>query len=270
MTQKILMCRPDFFGVDYVINPWMQGNVGQSNHALAAEQWNALHALLEQQAEIVLVEPQKGWPDMVFTANAGLVFGNRVIASIFHAPQRQGETPHFVRWFGNNGFELADWPESVPFEGAGDGLFDRKHPWLWLGHGFRSSPKAAALLEEKTGRKVIPLHLVNPSFYHLDTCLCPLSGGKLLYHPPAFDAESNARIESLVPEADRIVVEAGDAAGFVCNAVELGGKLFVNHASPALQHTLARNGFEVVITPLGEFMKAGGAAKCLTLKLIEP
>jgi N-dimethylarginine dimethylaminohydrolase len=35
---------------------------------------------------------------------------------------------------------------------------------------------------------VLPLELVNPRFYHLDTCFCPLAPGEALYYPDAFDA----------------------------------------------------------------------------------
>jgi lysine-ketoglutarate reductase/saccharopine dehydrogenase-like protein (TIGR00300 family) len=44
----------------------------------------------------------------------------------------------------------------------------------------------------------------------------------------------------------------------------------MNKVSEGLHKLLADRGFTVVETPLTEFLKAGGAAKCLTLKLIEP
>lgn len=271
MRQKILMCPPDFFGVDYVINPWMHGHVGQSDHALALKQWNALYDLLRAHADVALVPPQPGWPDMVFTANAGLVWRDRVVVSRFHAPERQGETPYFADWFRENGFLEADWPPDVPFEGAGDALFDRGTPArLWLSHGFRSASRARVLLEDQIGGEIVSLRLVDPHFYHLDTCLCPLAGGFLLYYPEAFDADSQARIRATVPETHRLAVEAEDARSFVCNAVEIDRRLFVNAASSALRERLASVGFSTTITPLTEFMKAGGSAKCLTLKLVEP
>ena len=43
----------------------------------------------------------------------------------------------------------------------------------------------------------------------------------------------------------------------------------MNGASEELQNRLKQIGFKPIITPLSEFMKAGGAAKCLTLKTIE-
>ena len=42
MTQSVLMCRPDHFGIEYEINPWMHVAV-EVDHALAAAQWQALY-----------------------------------------------------------------------------------------------------------------------------------------------------------------------------------------------------------------------------------
>ena len=108
--QKILMCAPDNFGVDYVINPWMLGNRGRVNHALSVRQWNNLRDALAAHAEITLIEPQPNLPDMVFTANAGMVLGNVAVASRFRYSARQGEEPFFCQWFEHNGFPLAPWP----------------------------------------------------------------------------------------------------------------------------------------------------------------
>ena len=154
---------------------------------------------------------------------AGLVVGKLAIASRFHAAQRQSEEPHCRAWFEANGYELLDWPPDVPFEGAGDALFDRYHELLWVGRGFRSHHAAAVLLARMLGCMTIPLDLVDPSFYHLDTCFCPLSGGHLLYYPAAFAEKSRATIEGLVLEGRRITVEEADAKEFCCNAVEIAG-----------------------------------------------
>lgn len=270
MKQKILMCAPDHYGVDYVINPWMADNCGRTDRARAYRQWEALKAKIEAHAEVVLVEPQHGLPDMVFTANAGLVWDGKVVVSRFRAKERQGEEPHFAAWFKENGFDVADWPQEVPFEGAGDALWDRALPLLWIGSGFRSDVAAPPLLEKIYGRRVVPMKLVDPRFYHLDTCMCPLPGGHMMYFPKAFADESLAAIESLVPADKRIAVSEEDAAHFACNAVNLNGYVFMNGASDKLRADLQKAGFEAILTPLDEFLKAGGTAKCLTLKLVDP
>ncbi|MDE2030627.1 MAG: nitrate reductase, partial [Alphaproteobacteria bacterium] len=210
-----------------------------------------------------------GLPDIVFTANAGLVLGKKAVVSRFRTVERQGEEKFDHEWFSQNGFDIVDWPQDVPFEGAGDALFDRGQELLWVGHGFRSHASVPALLEKMLGVKTAALNLVDPRFYHLDTCLCPLANGYMLYFPQAFDDVSRALIETHVAADGRIAVEEADALQFCCNAVDLDGHVFMNGASEALQNRLKRAGFTPVLTPLSEFMKAGGGAKCLTLKLVE-
>ncbi len=267
---NILMCPPHHYDVDYVINPWMKGNIHRSSRDLAEEQWNKLHKVLKDYATVELVTPEKGWPDMVFTANAGLVLGDQVVLSRFFHPERQGEEPYFQQWFEDNGYTVHTLPESLPFEGAGDALFDRTGGWLWAGYGFRSELDSHAYLAEWLEVEVVSLRLVDSRFYHLDTCFCPLADGYLLYYPGAFDDYSNRLIEMRVPADKRITIDEVDAVVFACNAVNVGQTVVMNQASDRLKQKLADCGFEVVETPLTEFLKAGGAAKCLTLKTTEP
>jgi len=268
-NQTILMCAPDFFSVDYIINPWMADNRGKTDHALALRQWESLKQALGTEGALSFIPQQKGLPDMVFTANAGLVLGNKVIVSRFRSQERRGEEPYFANWFWKNGFEIINWPDDVAFEGAGDALFDRSQAILWSGYGFRSDGKAPAQLEKILGRRTIGLHLIDPRFYHLDTCFCPLEDGYLMYFPKAFDAESQKNIEAFIPPEKRIVVAEEDALFFACNAVDLNKRIFLNNASADLQGQLKKAGFSPIVVPLSEFMKSGGAAKCLTLKLTE-
>lgn len=268
--QKILMVAPDYFGVSYTINPWMEGQIGHVNQSVAHGQWNALRDKLQRHVELVFAMPQIGLPDYVFTANAALVMGNKAIISRFHNKERQGEEPHYRDWFIKNGFTLLDWPSHIAFEGAGDALFDRGQNILWVGYGFRSDESVAIELERILGVATKRLRLVDPRFYHLDTCLCPLEGGYVMYYPAAFDAASQDVIAATVPEEKRIVVGDKDAFGFACNAVDVNRHVILNVASPELQDKLRKAGFTPVVTMLTEFLKAGGAAKCLTLKLVEP
>ncbi|ERN42494.1 N-dimethylarginine dimethylaminohydrolase [Rubidibacter lacunae KORDI 51-2] len=267
---RFLMCAPQHYDVDYVINPWMAGNIHKSSRDRAAEQWDRLFHIIDARAQVDLVAPQPGWPDMVFTANAGLVLGDRVVLSRFYHPERQGEEPHFRQWFKDNGFEVFELPQNLPFEGAGDALLDREGRWLWSGYGFRSELDSHAYIAKWLDIEVLSLRLIDERFYHLDTCFCPLSGGYLIYYPAAFDAYSNHLIEMRVPAEKRIAVEQADAGNFACNAVNIEQTIILNRASDNLKMHLTAAGFEVVETPLTEFLKAGGASKCLTLRVTEP
>lgn len=267
---RILMCAPDHYDVDYVINPWMEGNVHKSSRDRAVEQWNKLYNVLQELAQVDLIKPQKGVPDMVFTANAGLVLGNDAVVSRFYHPERQGEEPYFKQWFADNGFTVHELPRDLPFEGAGDALLDREGRWLWAGYGFRSELDSHPYLAKWLDIEVLSLRLIDERFYHLDTCFCPLAGGYLLYYPGAFDAYSNHLIEMRVPAEKRIAIQEADAVNFACNSVNVGQNVVMNKASDLLKKQLADVGFTVRETPLTEFLKAGGAAKCLTLRINEP
>jgi len=267
---RFLMCAPDHYEVDYVINPWMEGNIHKSSRERAVQQWQQLHHLLKERSQVELVSAQLGWPDMVFTANAGLVLGDTVVLSRFFHKERQGEEPYFKQWFQEQGYTVYELPKDLPFEGAGDALLDREGRWLWAGYGFRSELDSHPYLAKWLDIEVVSLRLMDERFYHLDTCFCPLTGGYLLYYPPAFDAYSNRLIEMRVPEAKRIPVTEADAVNFACNAVNLDQTVVMNKASDRLKGQLQAAGFQVVETPLNEFLKAGGAAKCLTLRVTEP
>ena len=267
---RILMCPPDHYEVDYVINPWMEGNIHKSSRDIAVEQWQELHHTLKDLAIVDLITPQQGVPDMVFTANAGLILGEHAVLSRFYHPERQGEEPYFQKWFEDNGFTVHKLPQDLPFEGAGDALLDREGRWLWAGYGFRSELDSHPYIAKWLDIEVLSLRLIDDRFYHLDTCFCPLTGGYLLYYPGAFDAYSNHLIESRVDAEKRIVIAEADAINFACNTVNVEQTVVMNKASDRLKQTLNEVGFKVIETPLTEFLKAGGAAKCLTLRINEP
>jgi N-dimethylarginine dimethylaminohydrolase len=267
---RILMCPPDYFSVDYVINPWMAGQESKLDIKVAKQQWTALHDAISELADVVIMDPQPELPDMVFTANAGAVYGNKAIASHFMPHERRPEEEHFKKWFRDNGFDLLDLDEKIGFEGAGDCLVDRRGPWLWTGHGFRTEIEAHPLIEAYFDVDLVSIRLTDSRFYHIDTCFCPLTDGFLMYHPPAFGFDSRMNIESRIAPHKRIVVDTADAGNFACNAVNVGDTVFLNKASDPLKARLMLAGFKVREIELTEFLKAGGSAKCLTLKVDEP
>ncbi|MCD9028619.1 nitrate reductase [Luteimonas sp. BDR2-5] len=267
---RILMCPPTHFAVDYVINPWMHGNQGSADPERARRQWQALVDVIATRATVECIEAGPGLPDMPFTANAGLVLGTTFVPSRFRHAERRGEEARFIDWFERRGFRVRTLPDTLAFEGAGDALLDRGQALLWLGHGHRSDAAAAPEIERMLGIETVPLQLVDPRFYHLDTCFCPLSGGGLMYCPDAFDAASRATIEARVPADLRLPMDDADALAFSCNAVDLGDLLVLHRASDGLRRRLGDAGHAVHEVPLDEFLKAGGSAKCLTLRLDEP
>ena len=264
---SFLMCAPRLYEVDYVINPWMLGNVHAASRELAAVQWNALHEKVSLIADVLLVEPQPGSPDMVFTANAGLLRGDQVAISSFFHPERQGEEPHFREWFRANGYRILDVARETPFEGEGDALFSEDGSRLWAGFGPRTFESSHHALRAEWEIEVVGLELVDPRFYHLDTCFAPLTGGYVMYFPAAFSTHAQRSIEAYYPPEKRVIVEEADAVRFACNAVNVGKTIILNSVSAGLHEKLESLGFEVIQTDLSEFLRAGGAAKCLVMRL---
>jgi N-dimethylarginine dimethylaminohydrolase len=265
--QTFLMCAPTLYDVDYVINPWMEGNLHGSSRERAAAQWQQLYEAITRIADVRLIDPQPGSPDMVFTANAGLERDGIVVLSSFFHSERQGEEQHFRRWFEHAGYVVLDTPRDTPFEGEGDALFSTDGSRLWVGYGPRTALASHHRLREIWPVEVVSLHLIDPRFYHLDTCFAPLEGGHVLYYPGAFDDPSLQKIEAFYPADKRIQVDETDALRFACNAVNIGDTILLNTITPRLVAKLESRGFTPIQFDLSEFLKAGGAAKCLVMKL---
>jgi N-dimethylarginine dimethylaminohydrolase len=274
---RFLMCPPRHFEVTYSINPWMDPQAwagsGAALHATATRQWRGLHHALQKHGAVIeMIVPASGLPDLVFTANAAVVLDRKALLARFRHPERQGEQPVFAAAFRalvERGLldEVAEMPEDVALEGAGDCIWDSRRRQFWKGSGFRSDAAAARVVEGCFGVPCVPLTLANPSFYHLDTAFCALPCGSVVYYPGAFTPQALDAIHSQVAPADRIALDEADAARFAANAVCFGGVIVLSSASAALQRALMTRGYKVVETPLDAFQRSGGSACCLTLRL---
>jgi len=260
---RILMCPPDYYGIEYEINPWMSRS-RQADRDGAIKQWSDLKSTFERLgAQVDLLSPVNGLPDLVFTANAAMIYRDQAILARFRHAQRQGEEPYNATWFEQNGFHVLRMPDTHYFEGAGDALFCGDT--LFAGYRRRSDARSQQEVGKLIGVRVIPLELIDPYYYHLDTCFCPLAPGVAIYFPGAFDEYGQKVLKDLVGQL--IEVDASEAPSFACNAVVIGRTVVTNIGCPRLHETLRAHGFDAVATPLDEFVKAGGSAKCLTLRL---
>ena len=267
MKPSVLMCAPEYFGVRYAINPWMEGQIGKVDSAVALRQWTEFYRTLQGQAEVHLIDTQSHVPDLVFTANAGLMIDGLFIPSRFKHEERRREEPLFREWFESHSDQIIPLPKNIYFEGAGDALAQPDRNRLWAGYGFRTDWESHQFLAEQLELEVASLHLIDSRFYHLDTCFCPLLDDQVMYYPAAFDAASLKTIENHIRPENRIIISEEDALHFACNAVLVDRVLFLNHAGPELIQLLEQKGYTPVIQPVPEFLKAGGANKCLTLAL---
>ncbi|MEV4802160.1 dimethylargininase [Nonomuraea sp. NPDC049421] len=261
MPKHFLMCRPDYFAVEYAINPWMHPEAG-ADRDIAVRQWEGLKSAYEELGhEVSLIEPIDGLPDMVFAANGALVAGGRVYGARFAYPQRAAEGPAYLRWFAERGYPGME-PAHVN-EGEGD--FLTLDEVILAGTGFRTDVVAHQEAQEYLGRPVVSLTLVDPRFYHLDTALFPLDGRNVAYYPEAFSPGSLAVLRRMFPDA--VLATAQDAEVLGLNAVSDGTNVVINAEATDLQLELKRRGYEVIPVDLSELRKAGGGPKCCTLEI---
>lgn len=260
------MCPPRYFTVSYTINPWM--DPGRPTHsARAMAQWTALveaHRSLGHTVE--LIDPEPGLPDMVFTANAATVIGGAVLGVRFRNAERVAEAEHYRRWFAENGAPEIVMPSAIN-EGAGDLMWTGA--LLLAGTGFRTEPAAHREAQEALGVPVVSLQLVDPYYYHLDTCLLVLddspSDPLIAYYPPAFSPGSQRVLARLFPDA--VIAGTADAVCLGLNGVSDGRSVVLPLAAAGLGRALAVRGFEPVFVDMSELRRAGGGPKCCTLEL---
>ena len=165
---RFLMSYPEFFTVNYEINSWM--NVKKKPDTQEAiKQWRRLfQILITLGVHVEDVGSDERYPDLVFTANAGVVKGRGFIPSNFRHPERQGESAVFEKWFAEHGYWTQNLPEGYFYEGAGDVL--PLDDFYVAGYGFRSNRVSYSKLTELLDISVVPVELTNSYFYHLDTC----------------------------------------------------------------------------------------------------
>ncbi|MBW3538357.1 amidinotransferase [Candidatus Parcubacteria bacterium] len=266
MPKRFLMCPTTYFDIEYEINPWMHTD-NRVDQALALHQWRQIHDTYERIGHIVeTLDPVKGLPDLIFTANAALVIDGKVMLSRFRYPERQGETRYNQAWFESNAKRLGITEIRLAehnFEGEGDALFTGDT--IIAGYGFRSEQPAHRELADFFNIKVISVKLVDPYFYHLDTCFSPLSPEAAMFLPNAFDAEGVAAIKkhfkTLIETTPR------EAAAYGLNAVSDGHNVVMSNMAPTLAKQLKDHGFNPITTPITEFHKSGGAVRCVTLEI---
>lgn len=269
----MLLCKPQYFAIDYEINPWMNIKHGADSQ-LAMRQWQKLRqTIVDCGEDIQLVPPVGGLPDLVFTANCGIKAGQQIYLSRFKYPQRQSEREEFKKWFTHAGYQIVAEPSAFfdrrqgyigpSFEGAGDALFLGN--LLFAAYGFRTDPEIYPILCELLNiKKSVPCELVDPHFYHLDTCFCPLNDHQALWFPPAFSVETQQRMKEV---AELFAIPAEEERSFACNAVIIGKHAIIPDRCPRTRSILEKLDFNVYECTMTEFIKSGGACKCLTFDL---
>jgi N-dimethylarginine dimethylaminohydrolase len=271
IPRNVLMVTPEYYGVEYVINPHMKTVSGElplvdENRALF--QWEKLKEKIEELGlKVSVIGGKEGLPDMVFSANQILPLDSkRVLASKMATKQREDEVKYFKGFFQNHGKEVKELPADVEkFEGTGDGIWHHGMELLWIGHGLRSSYSAIEYLGDDLGLPVVPLKLVDEHFYHLDTCMAIIDSKTVVWTPKAFSNESQKLIDDFFPITIEIPYEEAKNH-FSCNCWSVDGKNVITPINtPILKSKLESHGFQVHEIDTSEFLKSGGSVFCLKL-----
>jgi N-dimethylarginine dimethylaminohydrolase len=254
------MCKPLYFDTfNYVINPWMKP--GTINKEKAMQQWLELvKAYAKLGITVEVMDQQKGDPDMVFSADQGIVFNNKVLLSRFWCTERKNETTHYKKWFTEKGYTIINLPDQVFFEGNGDAYLWNDQ--LLIGTGFRADEKTCNTVSKLLNINVIPLEIIDPLFYHLDVGFFPLNQQTAFYYPTAFSQKSRGVLKKIVPNLIEFSKE--EAFGFCANSIVTDNQVIQQKGNPTFVNKLHKLGYESIEIETGEFMKSGGGIHCLT------
>ncbi|MCB9669002.1 MAG: amidinotransferase [Alphaproteobacteria bacterium] len=272
----VLMADASGFDVAYVINPHMAGNIGTVDREKARAQWQALTDVYRRLGyEVHVIDAVEGLPDLVFTANQsfpGQLPDGRwvVLQSHMHAEVRRPEEDVVADWHRARGATVDKMSREqgfIPFEGMGDAHWFPGRRLIIGGHGFRTHrdiyPRIATVFQVP----VVTLDLVDPRFYHLDTCLAPLDENTALFVPEAFRADAVHVLSALFERLIEVPLdEAVDL--LACNGHCPDGKHFiVQQGAMKTAAKVSALGYEVVEVDTSEFLKSGGSVFCMKLML---
>jgi len=267
---KVLLCPPDYFDVVDQKNPYMSRK-SPVDRGKARTQWDALCGALQQAGcTIETIAPVEGFEDMVFAANQVFVgekvgYGKFVVPSRMVYASRHREVPFFADWFRVRDFRVIELDYGSDYlEGHGDLLWHPDGSRVYGGYGFRSTKggieKFAKAVSEM-GIPVVPLELVDPYCYHLDTCLCPLNHEAALIFPGAYSTEALASLHKIWQRVHLLTAE--EAHRFMGNGIVINGSYITPSITPQLEAILHHEGLNPVIVDTSEFEKAGGSCFCM-------
>ena len=267
---KVLLCPPNYFDVVDQKNPYMSRE-SAVDRVKARSQWENLRSVLQQSGcEVATIQPVEDLEDMVFAANQIFAgeksgYGKFIVPSRMVYPSRQREVLYYANWFRERDFRVIDLDFGEDYlEGHGDLLWHPDRCRIYAGYGFRSTlggvEKFSAAMFEM-GIPVVPLQLVDPYCYHLDTCLCPLNNEAALIFPGAYSAEALASVHKFWKRVHLLTAE--ETHRFMGNGIVVNGCYIAPSVTPQLEAILRQEGLTPVIVETTEFEKAGGSCSCM-------
>ena len=280
LNAKVLVSGAEFFALDAPINPYYDHNPVNVSDAVA-EHATIIQAFSDAGMEIVRVTPPSTSQDGVYTANWGLVRGDKVILS--RLPNaRRSEEEYATKIFRDLGLTVITVPDDWRFSGQGDALPCGKY--LLAGSGYRSDPRATKFAAETLGLELVQLHAVpeldanqNPVinqssgwadsfFYDIDLAIAVLRDDLIAYCPDAFDEQSRVKIAGLPVEKIEVSYEEA-TKGLACNLVSTGETVIMSAHAPNLKSEIEKRGLSVATINAPELARGGGYIRCVSLTL---
>ena len=259
------------FQIAWEINPHMKK--GAASFSVAAQEHHRfITALKFTGADLHEVPFVRGAYDSVFMKDSALVKSDshqvKAFLATFKTNERSSETQTRARALEKLGVEVCGQASSY-FEG-GD-LVDTGNSFSLLGYGFRTDKDVSSELSDFMDKEVIPLEIVDPHFYHLDTALNATTVDDNCYvfaYRHAFSQNSWKMLQSL-PAINLIEVSRKEAMLFGLNWVESDNTIILGSFVPEIMDHLRLLGKSIVHTPLSQFQLAGGSAACLVAQVHE-
>jgi N-dimethylarginine dimethylaminohydrolase len=149
MSRTYLLCPPEHFAVEYVINPWMDATATVDT-GLAVKQWELLRdALVELGHRVHVLPARPDLPDMVYAANGAFSVDGTVYGARFKYPQRLPEAGAHREFYEGEAARGVGWryvEARQTNEGEGDFAYlpGAYGVLVLAGHGFRTEPAAHA------------------------------------------------------------------------------------------------------------------------------
>lgn len=264
MATRFLLCSPDHFDVTFDRAPSTATGRSPDPEASWDEWWHLVAGLRELGAQVDHYPSTRGVPDMVFPTHAAVVDGDCFLRERPLCPELRDRSERGAAWLLRNGFTELSWPDDpdVYLEGGDAAGFGGV---LVCGTGFRTSAGAAAHAGAALGVEVVTVPLVDPRLHRLDMSFLPLDGRRAICAPDAWSAEGRRAIERLVPE--RLVITAEEALTLCTNSVVVGDTVVMPSCPPRLADALRAWGFDVRVSPVDEFLGAGGGIRRMALDL---
>ncbi len=226
------------------------------DHQVILLQWQRLHHyLIRLGCYIEYSPPKEEYPNMVFTANSGLIKDQTVVLSNVKTCEK--ETEIFRHRLKSFGFEIFELPRAISFESR-DALLHNNT--LFAGFGVKTEKIAYYRITEVLKIESTIFCELNGDF-HLDQCLFPLNSGNILIYEPAFTTETVEKMSNIVK-----IHTVSEEEILACNSVVIEDRrsVLISPGCPNAKVIIENLGYTVHEITTNEF---NSGCKALVLKL---